>query len=61
MMMYLNSSASGTRQPHFICSKIDGRRRNGNFFTKVDHSLIDVEDYPVKAFDILFKMHFAFM
>ena len=56
-----NSSTSGTRQPHFICTKADGRRRNGNFFIKVGHSLIDVEDHLVKAFDILFKLHFVFM
>ena len=55
-----NPSTSGTRQPYFICITIDGRRRNGNFFIKIDHSLINVEDHPVKAFDILFKLHFVF-
>ena len=55
-----NPSTSGTRQPYFICITIDGRRRNGNFFIKIDPSLIDVENHPGKAHDILFKFNFVF-
>ena len=39
---------------------IDGRRRNGNFFIKTDHSLIDVENHAGKAYDIIFKFNFVF-
>ena len=54
------SSISGTNQRHFMYTTMDGRRRNGNFFIKVDHSLINDEDHPIKAFDIIFKLHFVF-
>ena len=39
---------------------IEGRKRNGNFFIKIDLSLIDVETHSGKAYDILFKLNFAF-
>ena len=43
-----------------MCSIANGNRNSGNFFLKVDHELVNVENHPVKAFDILFKLHFVF-
>ena len=42
------------------CTIIDGGRRNGHFFIKIDHSLIDVEGLAVKACGIHFKLNFIF-
>ena len=42
------------------CTLMDWRRRNGNFLIKTDHSFIDVENHPGKAYDILFKLNFVF-
>ena len=44
------------RQLHLV----NGSWNSGIFFIKVDHELVNAENHPVKAFDILFKLHFVF-
>ena len=43
-----------------MCSIVNGSRNSGKFLIKVDHELVNVENQPVKIFDILFKLHFVF-